>query len=95
MKFYSVKTDGKKLLDHANCVIKLDDSGKWSKDWRCNAYLIKSRIESIEQGVDQGQSPKVKRSLAYKSFSALVDFTVNAIKARKKSHRIARSLKPQ
>lgn len=72
--FYSVGTDGKKSIDHANCIVKINDSRKWSKDWRRNAYLIKSRIESLEQGVDQGQSHKVKRGLAYKLFSALVDY---------------------
>ncbi len=74
INFYSVNSDGKKTLDHANCTVKLEDSRKWLKDWRRNAYLIKSRIESLEKGVDQGQSHKVKRGLAYKLFSALVDY---------------------
>ncbi len=74
MNFYSVTADGKKIADHANCAVILEDTATWLKEWKRNAYLIKGRIDSLEQGVDQGQSHKVKRGLAYKLFGALVDY---------------------
>ena len=72
--FYSVTAHGKKTADHANCIVNFEDTDGWLKEWRRNAYLISSRIDSLEQGVDQGQSHKVKRGLAYKLFGALVDY---------------------
>lgn len=74
MNFYSVMADGKKIADHAKCTVKFEDTEGWLKEWRRNAYLIRSRIDFLEQGVDQGQSHKVKRGLVYKLFSALVDY---------------------
>ena len=74
INIYSVTIDGKKTTDHANCIVKFEDTEAWLKDWRRNAYLIRSRIHSLEQGVDQGQSHKVKRGLAYKLFGAIVDY---------------------
>lgn len=72
--FYSVTIDGKKTVDHANCIVNFEDTEGWLKEWRRNAYLIKSRIDSLEQGVDHGQSHKVKRGLAYKLFGAVVNY---------------------
>ncbi|KAF6235872.1 hypothetical protein HO173_006068 [Letharia columbiana] len=69
--FYSVTGDGNKTANHANCTVDFENTDGWLKEWRRNAYLIRSRIDSLEQGVEQGQ---VKRGLAYKLFGALVDY---------------------
>lgn len=74
INFYSVTTDGKKTADHANCIVNFEDTEGWLKEWRRNVYLIKSRIDSLEQDVKQGQTHKIKRGLAYKLFGALVDY---------------------
>ena len=74
LSFYTLSADGKRRVDHANCVVKYGDSEKWFTSWTRNAYLIKTRIESLQQGVDQGQSHKIKRGLAYKLFGALVEY---------------------
>ena len=74
INFYSVNATGKKTLEHANCTVKFGDTENWLKGWKRNAYLIQCRIESLKQVVDQGQSHEVKRGLAYKLFSALVDY---------------------
>ena len=74
ISFYSVTTDGKKTVDHGNCIVNFEDTEGWLKEWRRNVYLIKSRIESLEQGVEQGQSHKVKRGLTYKLFGAVVEY---------------------
>ncbi|KAF6227265.1 hypothetical protein HO133_008708 [Letharia lupina] len=71
INFYSVTGDGKKTVDHAICTVDFENTDGWLKEWRRNAYLIRSRIDSLEQGVEQGQ---VKRGLAYKLFGALVDY---------------------
>lgn len=74
LSFYSVTADGKKMADHAKCDVKFEDTGSWLKDWRRDAYLVKSRIEALEHGVQQGQSNHIKRGLIYKLFGALVDY---------------------
>ena len=73
--FYSVTPDGTKTMEHANCSVKFEDAQTWMKDWRRQSYLIKSRMASLEQGVGEGQSHKIKRGLAYKLFGALVDYS--------------------
>ena len=75
VKLYSVTSEGKKIADHCRCTVLFEDKEAWRRDWRRNAYLIKSRIESLDKDVDQGESHKLKRGLAYKLFSALVDYS--------------------
>ena len=74
INFYSVTANGTKMADHANCTVILEEIGDWLKEWRRDAYLIRSRIDSLEEDVDEGQSHKIKRGLAYKLFGALVDY---------------------
>lgn len=75
INFYSVTANGTKMADHANCTVIFEENGDWLKEWRRNAYLIRSRIDSLEKDVDEGQSHKIKRGLAYKLFGALVNYS--------------------
>lgn len=72
--FYSVNTEGKKTADHARCTVKFGNPSDWSNEWKRNAYLIKSRIDVLHRGVDDGQSHKLKRGMAYKLFGAVVEY---------------------
>lgn len=72
--FFSITNDGKKLADHAKCNVKFVSGDTWRKKWKRNEYLIKTRIEKLQNGVDNGQSHKIKRGMAYKLFSALVEY---------------------
>jgi len=74
VQIYSVNTEGKKTIDHANCTVKLGDNDAWLADWKRNSYLIRSRINALHNGVDDGQTHKIKRGMAYKLFGALVDY---------------------
>ena len=73
LEFYSVNADGKKQASHARCTVKFGDSEAWSKDWKRNAYLIQSRIQSLHNSVED-QSHKMKRGMIYKLFSSLVEY---------------------
>ncbi|KAI9762130.1 MAG: Type I Iterative PKS [Chaenotheca gracillima] len=75
--FYSVNAEGKKTLDHAKCSVKLGDAGAWLKEFQRNMYFVKRSIESLEKGVDNGQSHKIKRGMAYKLFAALMTYGEN------------------
>ena len=71
---YSVTIDGKKTTEHASCKVEYADKDAWLKDFKRNAYLIQSRIDSLKRSVDVGQSHKIKRGMAYKLFGALVEY---------------------
>ncbi|KAF8466315.1 polyketide synthetase PksP [Kalaharituber pfeilii] len=74
VKLYTVTSEGKKIADHASCTVKYGDSSSWLRKWKRNEYLIKSQIEKLKKGVEDGQSHKMHRGMAYKLFGALVDY---------------------
>lgn len=74
LQFHSVNADGKTLAVHAKCTVRFDDSEAWAKEWKRNAYLIQSRIKSLQGSVEEGQSHKMKRGMIYKLFSSFVEY---------------------
>ena len=73
--FYSVNAQGKKTADHATCKVRIATGQAWLQEWKRNSYLIKSRIKALHDGVDYGNSHKLKRGIVYKLFSAVVDYS--------------------
>ncbi|ORY07765.1 hypothetical protein BCR34DRAFT_603760 [Clohesyomyces aquaticus] len=71
---YSVNEHGKMTTDHASCKVKLGDVDAWMADWKRNSYLIKSRIDALHAGVDDGATNLIKRGMAYKLFGAIVNY---------------------
>lgn len=69
---YSTKT--KKTDPGAKCMILFGDSQKWLDQWARTAYLVQKRIESLENGVQQGTTHKIFRGMAYKLFANLVHY---------------------
>ncbi|KAL2127178.1 hypothetical protein VTI74DRAFT_11202 [Chaetomium olivicolor] len=66
--------EGKNRAEHAKCTVyygKLDD---WQNEFNRAAYLIRSRIDGLKEAERRGDASKVGRGLAYKLFSALVDY---------------------
>jgi naphtho-gamma-pyrone polyketide synthase len=74
ISFFSVNALGRKIADHATCLVRIVTSHNWLQEWRRSSYLIKSRINSLCKGVDSGESHKMKTGIIYKLFSALVDY---------------------
>ncbi|KAL1854109.1 Type I Iterative PKS [Paecilomyces lecythidis] len=77
VQIYSVKPDGKKIMDHASCLVKFSDSRLWEADWKRHSYLIKRSIERLHKSVEEGQSHRMHRRMFYKLFGALVDYGDN------------------
>ena len=75
LSFYSINAHGRKIADHATCKVMVTTDQTWLQDWRRNSYLIRSRMKALHNGVDQGDSHKLKRGIVYKLFSALVDYS--------------------
>jgi naphtho-gamma-pyrone polyketide synthase len=74
LAFYSMNAQGKKVADHATCQVRITEKQQWLEEWKRNSYLIQSRIAALHQGVDGGDSHKMKRGIVYKLFSSLVDY---------------------
>ncbi|SPQ22247.1 190496d0-b581-4049-948e-f857bac8ae96 [Thermothielavioides terrestris] len=66
--------EGPKRTEHANCKVYFGNLDEWQAEFDRVAYLIKSRIDALKQAEQQGIASKIGRGLAYKLFSALVDY---------------------
>jgi naphtho-gamma-pyrone polyketide synthase len=74
VEFSSSSGDAGRITSHATCEVRIVQNQTWQLEWKKNAYLIRSRIASLRRAVDEGDSHKVKRRMAYKLFSVLVDY---------------------
>lgn len=74
MEVYSVDTSGKRNMSHAQCTIDLEQPEVWRDSWNRQLYLIQRSIDQLQQGVHNGQAHKVRRGLAYKLFSSVVEY---------------------
>ena len=72
--FFSVDSNGKKISTHATCGVKYEDSAAWVAAWERSTYMVKSRIESLLHGVQNGNNDLIKRGMAYKLFSGLINY---------------------
>ncbi|KAI0196979.1 polyketide synthase [Astrocystis sublimbata] len=66
--------EGPRKTEHANCKVSFGDKEDWLGEFERVNYLIKSRIESLKAAEERGEASKIGRGLAYKLFTALVDY---------------------
>ncbi|KAL4925682.1 uncharacterized protein BDV17DRAFT_300198 [Aspergillus undulatus] len=62
------------LTSHATCTVGFGSSESWLRKWRRDLYLIQDRILSLQNKADVGAIDRVTTGLAYRLFSALVDY---------------------
>ncbi|OTB09253.1 hypothetical protein M426DRAFT_7268 [Hypoxylon sp. CI-4A] len=67
--------EGARKVEHAKCKVYFGDKQQWLDEFERVSYLIKSRIDSLKAAEERGEASKVGRGLAYKLFSALVDYS--------------------
>ncbi|KAL9102125.1 MAG: hypothetical protein Q9163_002686 [Psora crenata] len=72
--FYIVNGDGKKIADHASCKLRYGNGKAWQEEWQRIAYLIKPCLNRLQTDVAEGQSHKMKRGMAYRVFSSMVEY---------------------
>ncbi|KAJ6155451.1 hypothetical protein N7470_006017 [Penicillium chermesinum] len=77
LKVWSVTPEGKKILDHATCMVKFFDTAAAQMDWKRSAYLIKRSIQHLQESTETGEAHRMKRGMVYKLFSALVEYDEN------------------
>ena len=61
-------------VEHATCQVFFGDCEEWLSEWQRSAYLVQSRIDWLKETERSGGAHKIGRGLAYKLFSALVDY---------------------
>ncbi|PHH59520.1 hypothetical protein CDD81_3135 [Ophiocordyceps australis] len=76
MSIYSVDSDGKPTVSHASLKVGLvANAALWLDEWKPMAYLIHARIAALEAAVAHGNCHKMKRSMVYKLFGSIVDYS--------------------
>jgi iterative type I PKS product template protein len=66
--------EGDKKTEHAFCKVLYGNVDDWQSEFDRVQYLIKSRVDALMDGEKRGIASKIGRGLAYKLFSALVDY---------------------
>lgn len=74
VEYSSINANEGAKVSHAHCVVEYGDLSVWTSQWARNAYLIQSRIKSLETGLQGGDVQRILRGMAYKLFAALVQY---------------------
>lgn len=74
LDFYSVSASGAKTADHATCRVTFDDPKALASSWKRMSFLVKSRIQSLLDGVHNGSAEKIRREMAYELFGSFVNY---------------------
>ncbi|KAF2857812.1 polyketide synthase [Piedraia hortae CBS 480.64] len=74
LHFRSVRPDGTKLQDHAQCTLRYEDKSAWADEWARYNYMVQAQIEMLHQKAQSGGAHIVQRGMAYKLFKALVSY---------------------
>lgn len=74
LNFRSVQPDGKKIQDHAHCIVRYEDKAAWADEWSRYNFMVKAQMEILNQKTSTGGAHKVQRGMAYKLFKALVNY---------------------
>ena len=61
-------------VQHAKCHADFGSGLSWLVEWQRTAYLIKGRIESLQQAATSGAAHRMLRGMAYKLFGAFVEY---------------------
>ncbi|KAK3903957.1 conidial yellow pigment biosynthesis polyketide synthase [Staphylotrichum tortipilum] len=67
--------EGARRTEHALCKVYYGNVEDWQSEFDRQAYLIKSRINTLMEAEKRGTASKIGRGLAYKLFTALVDYS--------------------
>ncbi len=74
VEFYRVDNTGKRTTFHAKCIVEIQSPEVWTKKWQSQLYLINRSIQQLVDGVERGSTHKIRRRMAYKIFSAEVQY---------------------
>ncbi|OQD89992.1 hypothetical protein PENANT_c002G05201 [Penicillium antarcticum] len=77
MEIFSVNATGKRTTAHAKFEVNVFPHHQWLKEWKRNTHFITARIDALNASIHNPNTEThlIKRGLAYKLFSALVDYS--------------------
>ncbi|KAL9065873.1 MAG: hypothetical protein Q9161_007926 [Pseudevernia consocians] len=59
---------------HAQCAVSWTSTAVLRETWECNAYIIRSRIQSLMTAASLGTAHRILQGMVYKLFSSLVSY---------------------
>ncbi|KAF2650606.1 polyketide synthase [Lophiostoma macrostomum CBS 122681] len=74
MEIYSVDASGKQTTTHVTMQIEIRNPQGWMNQWQRQQYLIQRSIQQLQAGNSTGPVHKLGRGMAYKMFSAEVQY---------------------
>lgn len=74
LQYRSVQPDGKKIQDHASCIVRYEDKAAWTDEWARYNFMVKAQMDMLTAKTMNGGAHKVQRGMAYKLFKALVNY---------------------
>ena len=74
LHFYSVTPQGKTKAEHAKCTVSYMDAEAMLTSWSRYKYLIKPRVEALQEGVNNCTAEKIHRNMAYSLFGTFVQY---------------------
>ncbi|EEY14472.1 conidial yellow pigment biosynthesis polyketide synthase [Verticillium alfalfae VaMs.102] len=66
--------EGPKRTEHAKCRVNFGNTEQWADEFERVKYLISGRVDALVEAEKVGKASKIGRGLAYKLFTALVDY---------------------
>lgn len=66
--------EGARRAEYGKCKVFYGSNEEWLDEFERVSYLVKSRIGSLKAAEERGEASKIGRGLAYKLFTALVDY---------------------
>ncbi|KAJ5711400.1 hypothetical protein N7488_005556 [Penicillium malachiteum] len=73
-RFFGVDETGKTTVEYAVCQVKYGDQQKWLRKWNKHFYMVQEQIKKLESAAGNANTHRVGRGMAYKLFSALVEY---------------------
>ena len=74
IEYSSIDNQRQSKVKNATCLVEYGDSKEWRTHWSRLGYLIESRVKSLEHESLTGNVQRILRGMAYKLFSALVEY---------------------
>jgi iterative type I PKS product template protein len=59
---------------NAKCIVFYRESASWLSKWSQSSYLVRDRIKSLVQGLNENTTQKFLRGMAYRLFSSFVEY---------------------
>ena len=71
----SSKPNGKTNTVHAKCIVGFEDASRWTSEWDKKAFLVRTRVDLLQDKQKEGRTHRLPRDLVYRLFASLVEYS--------------------